>query len=408
MASERCEIEITVKGVKRTAYVSKCDEALVKEHKWRIWNGYANEKSTTMHSLVMGERPDDVPEDWVIDHADRNKLNNTRSNLRWVPESFNAWNHERKRSTTHRGVSKHRNGKWKVMFMKNGYGLYDTVREAGRAYAKASIMEFGEWAATSDILLGDGPGKFTAEEINDIKDEIARGDVFKKREKTTDLPLGIQFNKGAYTAWYKCKYIGRYPTVEAAKEAYDKHVKKYHEDMWNAHASKPITRDDKGVAVIHLSGKKGEGLVSRVPEHLWHKLTYKTCWNYINPHAGGSWEGKVRHLHAVVWEMLHPDHVKQKGISIDHINPYEPLNNTADNLRLADASVQGSNKRKKKGCTSKHVGIYFSEKYNRWIVTIRHNSKVINRRTKTEEEALELLTAKKLELGITQTTHFDQ
>lgn len=36
--------------------------------------------------------PAHVPEDWVIDHADRNRLNNTRGNLRWVSRSFNAWN----------------------------------------------------------------------------------------------------------------------------------------------------------------------------------------------------------------------------------------------------------------------------------------------------------------------------
>jgi hypothetical protein len=30
----------------------------------------------------MGPRPNDVPADWVIDHKNRNKLDNTRENLR--------------------------------------------------------------------------------------------------------------------------------------------------------------------------------------------------------------------------------------------------------------------------------------------------------------------------------------
>lgn len=37
-----------------------------------------NSSVGTVHQLIMGPRPDDVPKDWVIDHIDRCKLNNCR------------------------------------------------------------------------------------------------------------------------------------------------------------------------------------------------------------------------------------------------------------------------------------------------------------------------------------------
>jgi hypothetical protein len=60
-------------------------------------------KRVSVHSVVMGPRPDNVPEDWVIDHIDRDRFNNTRRIFVGLA-SFNAFNAKRPDS----GVSRFR------------------------------------------------------------------------------------------------------------------------------------------------------------------------------------------------------------------------------------------------------------------------------------------------------------
>ena len=83
----------------------------------------------------------------VVDHIDRNKLNNNLENLRWATISINCRN---KKSTGKymRGVSKTANGKrFKVQIRINGkskyLGTFDTELEANEVYMKKynKIME---------------------------------------------------------------------------------------------------------------------------------------------------------------------------------------------------------------------------------------------------------------------------
>jgi hypothetical protein len=51
-------------------------------------------KRVSVHSVVMGPRPDNVPEDWVIDHIDRDRFNNTGESSLGLA-NFNAFNAKR-------------------------------------------------------------------------------------------------------------------------------------------------------------------------------------------------------------------------------------------------------------------------------------------------------------------------
>ena len=74
--------------------------------KLTLWSGYAvHPKVGRMHRLVIGARPDGIPEDYVVDHIDRNKRNNRRANLRWVSTSFNIWNTFKQGSSRYKGVA---------------------------------------------------------------------------------------------------------------------------------------------------------------------------------------------------------------------------------------------------------------------------------------------------------------
>jgi hypothetical protein len=66
--------------------ISKSDLTLI-TGKLRMAFDYVYMGSKSLPSIGS---PCDVPEDWVIDHKNRNKLDNTRENLRWVSRSFNA------------------------------------------------------------------------------------------------------------------------------------------------------------------------------------------------------------------------------------------------------------------------------------------------------------------------------
>lgn len=119
----------------------EADRNLVESHSWWLnTNGYActkmrrNGKKVThlMHRMIFGE----VPTGMVVDHINRNPLDNRRCNLRAATAVQNAKNSNNRRGTTskHRGVSQRRDGKWQVVVRIDGklkwIGKYDTELEA--------------------------------------------------------------------------------------------------------------------------------------------------------------------------------------------------------------------------------------------------------------------------------------
>ena len=156
------------------ATVSPCDVENVSKYRWRNWGGYANDNDIgTMHALIMDVRPAHIPLDYVIDHADRNRMNNTRSNLRWVSKSFNMWNSPpREGSSRFRGVRWEKGAKkWRAVFRRSSLGCFDNEIDAAYAAAKAAIREWPEWTPTSDLLVG--PDLFSADDIAKMQAEIA-------------------------------------------------------------------------------------------------------------------------------------------------------------------------------------------------------------------------------------------
>jgi hypothetical protein len=120
------------------------------QYKWGIVNGYAvhgkrlsNPRrmvSIMMHRLITG-----AADDMVVDHIDRNKLNNVKSNLRVVTQSKNLHNSgpSKNNTTGFKGVHFHKKAKKfmasicinrKVTYL----GLFKTAEEAHDAYVSAA------------------------------------------------------------------------------------------------------------------------------------------------------------------------------------------------------------------------------------------------------------------------------
>jgi len=113
----------------------------------RLDNG--KQRTIRMHRLILG-----VGKGIVVDHIDRDGLNNQRSNLRIATPQQNTWNRRKFRSNTSgfRGVAwDSSNQKWKAKININGkpthLGLFDTPEEAAWMYDHAARIHYGEFAS---------------------------------------------------------------------------------------------------------------------------------------------------------------------------------------------------------------------------------------------------------------------
>ena len=144
------------------AVVDDEDYAALSEYNWylthfgyaarAVWTGHRT-AAVWLHREIVGAR---VGED--VDHADHDKLNNRRANLRICTRSQNQQNRlksslpgGRQPSSQYKGVSWFKSRKkWAAYIKQNGkrkhLGYFATEREAALAYDSAARQLFGEFA----------------------------------------------------------------------------------------------------------------------------------------------------------------------------------------------------------------------------------------------------------------------
>ncbi len=83
---------------------------------------------------------------WV-DHKNRNKLDNRRSNLRVATPRENASNRgPRAHTSRFKGVTWHRCGRWQVVCAGKYVGLFVDESSAAAAYDRAAHERYGSFA----------------------------------------------------------------------------------------------------------------------------------------------------------------------------------------------------------------------------------------------------------------------
>lgn len=108
-----------------------------------------NGKTVMMHRQLMAN-----PHGMLVDHKDRNTLNNQKSNLRIATRSQNNANRKaskNNRTSKYLGVAFERDRrKWTARIRKDGVGYrvghFSTEIEAAMAYNEAAIKMHGEFA----------------------------------------------------------------------------------------------------------------------------------------------------------------------------------------------------------------------------------------------------------------------
>ncbi len=133
------------------------DEVLLQCMSWCLANngymtayvpgsGRKNVKHVLMHEVVLRRMYGDRPKNMLADHINRNKLDNRRTNLRWVTCVENSWNHSGYSKSGFKGVERSAAKRERYCAYIRGphkkklhLGSFNTAEEAARAYDIAAL-----------------------------------------------------------------------------------------------------------------------------------------------------------------------------------------------------------------------------------------------------------------------------
>lgn len=134
--------------------VDEVDYTYLNQFSWTLDSrGYAStridKKTYRMHYLLGGK--------WQ-DHKDRNKLNNTRGNIRPCTPQQNSFNRSRRATTKAKWKGVARVGsRWKATIRVNGLhchlGVFNCPTRAAIAYDKTALKIGGEFAACNILNI---------------------------------------------------------------------------------------------------------------------------------------------------------------------------------------------------------------------------------------------------------------
>lgn len=215
------------KGQGQYALVDDDDYAAVSVYTWNFSHGYAVttiDKIVFLHHLILG----DPPAGLLVDHKDRNGLNNQRANLRFATKSQNAHNMAPRQGTSSpfKGVSwDNRLKLWSANInankIRHHLGLFVSEFDAARAYNAAAAQYHGEYARPNIIP-------------DDATEPTRYRQAVPFPHNRTSKYRGVSFarDKNRWTAAISVKnktiHLGHFGTEEEAARVYDTAAKLHH------------------------------------------------------------------------------------------------------------------------------------------------------------------------------------
>lgn len=147
----------------KSTIVDASDFVILSQWKWHLSHfGYAERRQhlpssrknqkfrmIRMHRLVM-----EIPDNMQIDHANGDRLDNRRSNLRICTGRQNSYNQRKRSDNTsgYKGVTWNTAaGKWEARVGHKYLGLFEDKKQAALAYNLGASEMYGEFARPNEL-----------------------------------------------------------------------------------------------------------------------------------------------------------------------------------------------------------------------------------------------------------------
>lgn len=346
------------------ALISPQDEEIVKKYRWHMSHGYAccmtDHKPLLMTHLILG-KPD---KGLVIDHINRNCLDNRRENLWFATKSHN--NQNRSTQTDHYfGICK-RGQKWTSHCGTHWLGSYTDAREAATVYDKCAYILFGKHARTNGLITYDECKNMTVENLISTKSRLLPKNIYQKKSK---FCVTLTKNHQRYQSILFETLLEAEEWLHKLRIELDEKAKIDE----NLQKSIPITRNNAGQASISCSN-----IEALVDDDLWHELS-KYSWCPSNGYAIGHIQGKSMSMHRYVMMLKGFDlsTIDKNNCIIDHIN-HNRSDNRYSNLRVNTCGGNSHNRIKNDGTSSKYFGVSYDNNYSKWSASIKKDGKCYN------------------------------
>jgi hypothetical protein len=321
--------------------VSDEDYEKVSQYKWVLSRKYAvakvDGKHVPLHHFILG-KPDNG---YVVDHINRNSLDNRRENLRFATRSQNAQN-----TTTHnkyQGITLTKGkDKWAVSCKHQYFGCFEKEEDAARHYDKVAFLLFGENAKTNGLISYNEVININIDDLRPVK-------------HVRDLPINITYTeeeKYRVRVNYKNKQFLKKSIITLAeaiviKDEFLAEVQKIKEVERLEHLSQDIVRNEDGLAIIKVKDK-----TIIIDDILWHDYV-KKAW-YIN--NGGYAAVSINKLGYLMHRLVMGITETNTDVIVDHINRNR-LDNRRENLRIVDSLLNSHNSTKQANTSSRFHGI---------------------------------------------------
>lgn len=330
----------------------------------------------------------------IVDHKDRDKLNNCIDNLRVLTATDNAYN---------RSKSKNASSQYYGVCYNKTKNIWECQFTINKKVVKYAYRIESHGAYHHDLLVEE----YKLEHIAPMNN-IEKPDGFilnnrKRRIHNLYLPVGVnKYGKKYYYKLQNKQYYG-FDTPQEAEAERNRKIKEAKAKKIETILNTPIKRNKDNIAIIEAHNREKKVLSEILIDDDDYYTLMQYNWGMDRDGYLGTQtkNGKVR-MHRFITNTTDPN------IHVDHING-NTFDNRKQNLRLSDAERNSQNKSKvkSKNCTSQYIGVHYDITKDKWRASITHKSRGYNLGSyDTEIEAVRARDIRAKELNDTFNCHY--